>query len=129
MANPIELFGAAGAGGALTTTDNGGQVSGVASEDVNNINSKQQKTSIGGETVSSVLGGGPYVDLRIKINPGDHNIIVKADMGNDVRAFKVLIATKQEEVASLKDINMSVERQRLFLAGKELKDHVVSELK
>jgi hypothetical protein len=79
-------------------------------------------------TLSSVKngdrgGGGTVLKLRIRINPGDHNLNVTATSLSTIGSLKLLICDETaKNLPSLSEV--TVDRQRIIYLGKQLPDHL-----
>jgi len=64
------------------------------------------------------------INVRIRINPGDHNLLVKADTTNSIGELKSLITSEALEKSIPVPIQMiEPERQRVILMGRELQNN------
>jgi len=66
----------------------------------------------------AVPGSGTTIKLRVRINPGDHNLTVFIDPIFNLLQLKQQIV--RESNKQLPQVNISAERQRIIFMGKEL---------
>lgn len=66
---------------------------------------------------------GVSVKLRMRINPGDHNLAVAIDNNATIEHLKLMVVKEvNERIPSIQ--NMNVQRQRIIFMGKELTNNV-----
>lgn len=71
------------------------------------------------ENVQSV--GGPTMKVRVRINPGDHNLTVSAELNGTILNLKQLLVKEAEE--KLPQVqSFTAQRQRIIFMGKELQN-------
>lgn len=64
------------------------------------------------------------INVRVRINPGDHNLTVKADSSNSIAELKALIAAEAVEKSLPIQVQaIEPERQRVILMGRELQNN------
>lgn len=64
------------------------------------------------------------INVRVRINPGDHNLTVKADNSNSIAELKSLIAAEAIEKALPIQVQaIEPDRQRVILMGRELQNN------
>jgi len=125
-ANPLELSTEPVPAAANNTSSNvgGPAVEIMSTESVRSNKSNNNPTGLhdSGATTNSAgssANNGPVAKLRVRINPGDHNLNIVVDLGGTVQTLKqVLVREVEEKIPSIR--SMSIQRQRIIFMGKEL---------
>lgn len=70
---------------------------------------------------TAVFVDGPTMKLRVRINPGDHNLTIMAPLNGTILNLKQMISKEAEEkITQMKGV--TVQRQRIIFMGKELQN-------
>jgi hypothetical protein len=67
----------------------------MSTESVRNNNNNSTSSPNGSGAVPS---NGPLVKLRVRINPGDHNLAIAVDANGTVQTLKQVVVREVEEV-------------------------------